>query len=300
MILICSTCFALWNKKKEKSDFKITFLLPLRDLSLRGIFFLFAILLFKLPWQTYGKYRNGEALSAPQLLKSTILGHFSTSHPSNKKSMAKLLLAQNSGIEHLEAQNRIDEEAENQALAELSLEQCQAETFSKEELEKNKQKAPGGALLEDFGRYVGFGGRPFKKTGVAGLFFNAIFPKDNTCYGFNTDAVLLCKNIDVIINRDLATLEKLVPQLSNKEGKVAKLIQDALSVSDDIVKFQDAFKGLLTYVQEHSIATTKHVVMIPYRYIVPFNAIFNRSLQNHSSYYTDIGLIWIFVLILLI
>lgn len=40
--------------------------------------------------------------------------------------------------------------------------------------------------------------------------------------------------------------------------------------------------------------------MIPYRYIVLFNAIFNRSLQNHSSYYTDIGLIWLFVLILLI
>lgn len=46
--------------------------------------------------------------------------------------------------------------------------------------------------------------------------------------------------------------------------------------------------------------TKEKSVMIPYRYIVPLNAIFNRSLQNHSSYYTDIGLIWLFVLIFLI
>lgn len=33
-------------------------------------------------------------------------------------------------------------------------------------------------------------------------------------------------------------------------------------------------------------------LMVPYRYIVPWNATFNRSLQNLSSYYTDIGFIW--------
>lgn len=111
---------------------------------------------------------------------------------------------------------------------------------------------------------------------------------------------MLCKNLEHIVSGDLTFLQGLLPQLGNKEGKVAKLIQDALNASDDIVKLESAFKGLLTYAQEHSIATKKDEVMIPYRYIVPFNAIFNRSLQNHTSYYTDIGLIWIFVLILLV
>lgn len=60
------------------------------------------------------------------------------------------------------------------------------------------------------------------------------------------------------------------------------------------------FSELETYYQEHSILATANEVNIPYRYLVPINAVFNRSLQNLSSYYTDIGLIWIFILLLLI
>ena len=34
-------------------------------------------------------------------------------------------------------------------------------------------------------------------------------------------------------------------------------------------------------------------VSIPYKYLVPFNVVFNWSLQNLSSYYTDIGIVWL-------
>ena len=39
---------------------------------------------------------------------------------------------------------------------------------------------------------------------------------------------------------------------------------------------------------------------MPYRYIVPLNIVFNRSLQNLSSYYTDIGFVRIVVFIVLL
>lgn len=41
-------------------------------------------------------------------------------------------------------------------------------------------------------------------------------------------------------------------------------------------------------------------IAIPYAFLTPLNVIFNWSLQNHSSYYTDIGFIWILCLILLL
>jgi len=36
-------------------------------------------------------------------------------------------------------------------------------------------------------------------------------------------------------------------------------------------------------------------ISIPYKYLVPFNVVLNWSLQNLTSYYTDIGIIWLFL-----
>ena len=44
----------------------------------------------------------------------------------------------------------------------------------------------------------------------------------------------------------------------------------------------------------------KTVIAVPYAFLTPLNVVFNRSLQNLSSYYTDIGFIWILSFILLI
>ena len=41
--------------------------------------------------------------------------------------------------------------------------------------------------------------------------------------------------------------------------------------------------------------STEESINIPYRYLVPLNISFNWSLQNLSSYYTDIGFFWIIV-----
>lgn len=109
------------------------------------------MLLFKTPWYTYGKYRTGNPITASEILKSTLLGYTpQTQTEVTDTHEKKLLLAQNVPLEHLAQQNQIDEKVEEERTSQLSLSECQAEIFSKEELEKYKQKASGGALSEDF------------------------------------------------------------------------------------------------------------------------------------------------------
>ena len=66
----------------------------------------------------------------------------------------------------------------------------------------------------------------------------------------------------------------------------------ALVSTDKLETFKaDSIKQLTTYRSERTIRTTSDSVLIPYVYIIPFNISFNRSLQNLSSYYTDIGIV---------
>ena len=58
--------------------------------------------------------------------------------------------------------------------------------------------------------------------------------------------------------------------------------------------------ALRKYYQDHTIQTAAGKINIPYRYLTPFNIVFNRSLQNLSSYYTDIGFVWLLMLMLLV
>lgn len=53
---------------------------------------------------------------------------------------------------------------------------------------------------------------------------------------------------------------------------------------DEIVQIRQWYQG-------RSIKAKEDSLLMPYRYVVPRNAVFNRSLQNLSSYYTDIGFV---------
>ena len=68
---------------------------------------------------------------------------------------------------------------------------------------------------------------------------------------------------------------------------------------------KDITKSLTDYVQGNVVQVAKDKngytdIAVPYAYLTPLNVVFNRSLQNLSSYYTDIGFIWILSFILLI
>lgn len=151
-------------------------------------------------------------------MEATILGFVDESEENEiQHQPSKFLLAQNADIADLQAQNHIDEKLEESRTAQLSLAQCKAEEFSTADLEKNKQQAPGGALLEDFGRYVGFGAKRFERSGVAGLVLKLLFWKENACYGLNADAVLLCKQKASLEQGNFQILAQVIPQLNNPD-----------------------------------------------------------------------------------
>ena len=58
--------------------------------------------------------------------------------------------------------------------------------------------------------------------------------------------------------------------------------------------------ALRQYYQAHSIKSDATKIAIPYRYLVPLNITFNWSLQNLSSYYTDLGFVRVIFYLLFI
>lgn len=59
----------------------------------------------------------------------------------------------------------------------------------------------------------------------------------------------------------------------------------------DLSTLRSEIVQLRQFYQSYSIKTTQDSIAIPYRYLIPMNVVFNRSLQNLSSYYTDIGFV---------
>ncbi|HBB03462.1 TPA: hypothetical protein DCZ39_00965 [Patescibacteria group bacterium] len=66
------------------------------------------------------------------------------------------------------------------------------------------------------------------------------------------------------------------------------------------IEYKEQIVALRQYYQNHTIKTDAGKINIPYRYLIPFNVTFNRSLQNLSSYYTDIGFVRLLILMLLV
>ena len=83
-------------------------------------------------------------------------------------------------------------------------------------------------------------------------------------------------------------------------GALATYEQKSSGAVFNPAEYRDQILALRGYYQDHAIQTQPGIINIPYRYLVPFNITFNRSLQNLSSYYTDIGFVWLMIFGLLI
>lgn len=219
----------------------------------------------------------------------------------------KLLLAA-TDTAALADQTAIDTLALNVAPENSSVQQCKVINYSKEELQANVKEAI--VTNEDVGRYVGYGWKDISKGGGLNLGYGLLrifYPKDNVCYGVNQSAKLLCNNAQAIENFTIPELQKLFKQLS-PETKAYDLLRSALLAYEtkgsgttiNPTEYRDQILALRQYYQNHAIKTEAGTINIPYRYLVPFNVTFNRSLQNLSSYYTDIGFVWLLIFMLLI
>ena len=160
----------------------------------------------------------------------------------------------------------------------------------------------GGAVAEDVGRYVGYG-----QMGFSSLLMTMWFP--DGCSGWNRDAVRLCVHKDDINNFNVTALTALLPQLHGQAADLLSGILNSAKVKDyifvdgkpkNVLEFADETKSLTDYYTDKSFFKTDTGVLVPYRYVVPLNIAMNRSLQNLSSYYTDIGYMWVIIYVLLI
>ncbi len=180
-------------------------------------------------------------------------------------------------------------------------------------------------LIEDLWRYIGFGQRTFSdpkswpvqekqnysfvRIGypIIKLFFHTPW-----CYSLNTTADTLCEQPE--LSKSKQWLEGIVSNTdigSNQYKFISGIIAQYTSFeleSDENRKtsiIKDIQKSITDYVQWNVIQVMKDTngytsIAIPYSFLTPLNVIFNRSLQNLSSYYTDIGFIWILSFVLLL
>jgi len=237
----------------------------------------------------------------PNVLINEINDH--TFSPGN---LVKNILLAATDTTALAQQNAIDQAVVNTAV--LSPEQCKQTTFTKEELSANIKKAVAGN--EDVGRYVGYGWKEIDKGGGLNLGYGLLrlfYPTNNICYGTNGAAKLLCSNAQAIESFNVPTLQRLFAQVK-QWGEAYKLLSWALAAYQtkwsgiviNPAEYRDQIVALRQFYQNHAIQTQAGKINIPYRYLVPFNVVFNRSLQNLSSYYTDIGFVWLLILSLLV
>lgn len=184
------------------------------------------------------------------------------------------------------------------------------------ELYKNLKKAPWSAYNEDVGRYVWYGWKwnpsdiarwilPFKNSRWA-------FAMDEGCYSFNPfnmfdqNPKILCETQKDWESLELLPLELIQARLT-KDSEVYEKFnllleqrKKGVSVEQTKINEVETLRRINDYMQGWSIKIVVNQgdkeIYVPYKFLNFFNMTFNWSLQNLSSYYTDIWIIWLLLI----
>jgi len=160
-----------------------------------------------------------------------------------------------------------------------------------------------------------------------GYSFADVLVGEPWCYGRNTDAKTLCQNKDTIQQFNIPQLRSLLATLPKQsEGHLLlscilgkgtnKTAYPQFSTAYWVQALQSFYKDSVVEVTQKSyfkndpskicttnssdVCFTRESIAIPYRYIVPLNVTVINSLQNLSSYYTDVWYVFFILLILVI
>ena len=283
--------FLWWEKNKLKY---------IKYFAIWAVSLLLTLLVFKWPALLYKQYID-ENISIWNWVKWLIL--------SKEEVGSKLLLVSNENLETLSAQNTIDKEAlieaDNDLVSNnLSFDQCINTNFSDEELSGGLRKAESSN--EDVWRYVWYGRREFSKPSwwiklwytIMSLFWGW----NNKCYSRYKDAKILCENKTAVEMFNVSVLKSILSMMKPKSNwynmlsgalNSPKVLNNSGYVNPSDMR--DEVLSLKKYYQDNTIRSELWKIFVPYRYIVPLNITFNRSLQNLSSYYTDIWFVRIFI-----
>jgi len=118
--------------------------------------------------------------------------------------------------------------------------------------------------------------------------FNSVWLLLNQYSDKNKAGILVQKlqslQLDIEWKYTQKTLKKIDLKIAKDEMlSILSEIESDLWDSDDYVKAYFMVKNLPNQI----------LINVPYRYVVPLNIVYNWSLQNLSSYYTDIGFVWL-------
>jgi hypothetical protein len=311
LILIISAFYQIYYKNWLQARIK-----PLRSIWLWAVSLVVIVVVTKTPYLLPTQLQNN-TFSPSNFIQWLIMSHSASlvESKSQTKSIKTTILASTNNPILLAQQEQIDQNIQTPnavcSIESLGLQNTQA-------LYANTRKLPENeGLNEDVGRYVGFGRKEFtaprtrsseqKKSywpiRLAYPLLRLIFPKDNICYGSNKIAKQLCNNQSAVDNLDRDFINELYNSI-DQQDKIYPYLETIVQSPErqnnediDVGIFRSEIIQLRQYYQGHSIYTQNNAILIPYRFIVPFNIVFNRSLQNYSSYYTDIGFIRLFFFI---
>lgn len=135
---------------------------------------------------------------------------------------------------------------------------------------------------EDLWRYIGYWWKSFSSFALLSFL-------PTGCYGIQSDVRALCSVAGQFDVSDMTNFQKAL-EAAPQSVQVKDWEAQLASATTDFDRSTIA-KKVVTYIQNNTIWKTADAVYIPYIYLVPFNSTFNWSLQNLSSYYTDIGVI---------
>ena len=272
--------------------------------------FVVSLLVIKVPYEVAYKVMVDDDLSTRQIverifLSSTHTEEGDTASPSSlPASLQKNLYAQ------------ADNEP-NPVVAACTLESLGLQ--SADELYDELLEMRGDQYSEDVWRYVWFGwkwwttdrGRwidPFLDP-WRGFLFSEWCSLISPFAPFDTTAVVLCETEELWRSDDVEDVISVREQVVDGH-LVAGFLDELIDLSDReltgglVGQRNDLVAALDNYMQDYSVRVEVvdgvQRIYFPYKFLNVFNISFNWSLQNLSSYYTDIGIVWLLGIIFVI
>lgn len=164
---------------------------------------------------------------------------------------------------------------------------------STDQLYDNLQEQLGDAYAEDVWRYVWYWQKAFSNP------WRWFLIPSNKCITVNKSAKIICENKATITTlMDKSWYQSFLSKFESW-SEWYQLMSDIINNYNQ-ERVSDYQKSITDFWTDKVLYKNGTVVLVPYKTIVPLNVTFNRSLQNLSSYYTHIGIIWLILQIMLV
>jgi len=181
------------------------------------------------------------------------------------------------------------------------------------QLYKWMEESTWSSFNEDFWRYVGYGWKWWildskKNNHYRNLFVSRLL--GDGCY-WTWVSKILCENRTEFLTLSKQWLQELktqLPQESKSYAAIEKILSTLWSqvfswddLTNELKKYSSEIRILNEEMQANSVlidtVNGEQRTYIPYKYLNFLNMTYNWSLQNKSSYYTDIWVVWLLLIL---